>query len=334
MVGGRKNCWCAAGSRPPSSFGPFYLLHLLLLLHFPPPPLRLGFFRSLSLSLSLSVLFPSVSRLWNAFQGSPPVHPSTASADSPCVVAAVAQLGPALFPPGRIVLFRPPDWVVFVSDSSRSAYFVFIPAAKPHRRFGQFVASPVPCSGPRCSLLPQQNFAYTRSGFGALPIRNSSNRNNNRIQCRLDVHPSGPGVITGTSSWIRVVSLFRSPPFRALLPKSGSRETKESRSPCWRREAGAKIAFKWLQQTPATANRDAAHRNRTTRRRGPSVRKCRTSFATSLTHATMLLSDYDLPWNPSRIYEEIGVRPRTKGKRQTKIDREPRSDWCPAPTTM
>ena len=28
---------------------------------------------------------------------------------------------------------------------------------------------------------------------------------------------------------------------------------------------------------------------------------------------TMLLSDYELPWNPSRIYEEIGVRPRTKG---------------------
>jgi len=27
---------------------------------------------------------------------------------------------------------------------------------------------------------------------------------------------------------------------------------------------------------------------------------------------TMLLSDYELPWNPSRIYEEIGVRPRTK----------------------
>ena len=27
----------------------------------------------------------------------------------------------------------------------------------------------------------------------------------------------------------------------------------------------------------------------------------------------MLLSDYELPWNPSRIYEEIGVRPRTKG---------------------
>jgi hypothetical protein len=29
--------------------------------------------------------------------------------------------------------------------------------------------------------------------------------------------------------------------------------------------------------------------------------------------SNMLLSDYDLPWNPSRIYEEIGVRPRTKG---------------------
>jgi len=30
-------------------------------------------------------------------------------------------------------------------------------------------------------------------------------------------------------------------------------------------------------------------------------------------NSNMLLSDYDLPWNPSRIYEEIGVRPRTKG---------------------